>query len=88
MVFTLISTPLLASDGLQAGHIKDLSYRGGWVMFKVVNDAGVNRCEQCPVDPGNLGTKRCWVKETKSAQISMILSAQARNKKFMVEWAH
>lgn len=70
-----------ASDALSPGSIKELSYRGGWVMFKIVNDSGVNYCNECPTDPGAMGAGRCWINESKSAQLSMLLSAQARDKK-------
>lgn len=50
-------------------------------MFKVVNDSGNNFCQSCPTDPGKMGSQKCWVKGDESAQISLILSAQARDKK-------
>ncbi len=70
-----------ASDALSPGIVKGLSYRGGWVMFQVKSDSGVNYCGECPTDPGRLGSGRCWIEENKTAQLSMLLSAQARNKK-------
>ncbi len=70
-----------ASEALPPGSVKGLSYRGGWVMFKVVNDSGLNYCGECPTDPGAMGSGRCWIAESKNAQLSMLLSAQARDKK-------
>lgn len=70
-----------ASDALSPGIVKELSYRGGWIMFQVKSDSGINYCGECPTDPGGLGSGRCWIEENKNAQLSMLLSAQARNKK-------
>jgi len=70
-----------ATEALQAGTIKNLSYRGGYVTFNVIGDGGVNYCESCPTDPGSRGNKACWIEEGKQVQISILLSAQARGKK-------
>ncbi len=76
-----ISSSLFASEAVPIGKISELSYRGGYVTFRVVNDQGVNYCSACPTDPGNRGAGKCWVKESKTVQIGMLLSAQARGKK-------
>lgn len=79
ILLLFLSCPVVATEVLSAGYIKGLSYRGGFVMFKVV-DNGVNYCSQCPVDPGAMGVGRCWVDESKSSQISMLITAKATNK--------
>lgn len=63
------------------GKIKTLSSRGGYVTFEMVDDNGVNQCQSCLVDPGGRSNNRCWVKETEEVKISLLLSAQARDKK-------
>jgi len=80
LLLALISLSTYASEPIPTGKIKNLTYRAGWVMFKIVNASGVNACETCPTDPGAMGSKRCWIKGDESAQLSMILSAQARDK--------
>lgn len=77
----LISLESFATEGFGYGHIKSLTYRGGWVMFTVVSENNENYCAKCPVDPGSQGISKCWIEESKTAQLSMLLSAQARNKK-------
>lgn len=80
-IFLVVSSFVsMASDALPSGSIKGLSYRGGWVTFKVVNSLGVNQCASCPTDPGAMNSGNCWVEESKTAQLSMLLGAQARNK--------
>ncbi|MCP4490644.1 MAG: hypothetical protein GY820_25530 [Gammaproteobacteria bacterium] len=77
----LFSANSMASVNIPIGSIKQISYRGGYITLKIVGDDGTNYCEPCPVDPGKRSTKKCWIQETKTAQISMLLSAQARGKK-------
>jgi len=74
------SFPAFSSEALGSGSISNLSYRGGFVMFKVVGANGVNKCEQCPVDPGKMGVGRCWVNENEKSQVSMLLTAKVTNK--------
>jgi hypothetical protein len=81
ILLSAISISCFASDPIAAGKVKNLSYRAGWVMFKVVNDSGVNLCQSCPTDPGSMNRQHCWIKSDETAQISMLLSAQARDKK-------
>ncbi len=69
-----------ATVGIPYGDVKSLTYRGGWVSFKIVGEDGTNYCSSCPTDPGLQGREKCWIEETKNAQLSMILSAQARGK--------
>ncbi len=76
----LFSLALSATEPVAYGKIKTLTYRGGWVMFTIVGADNVNYCSSCPADPGVQGTQKCWIEETKSAQLSMLLAAQARDK--------
>ena len=77
---TLLFCPVLATEAVAYGKVKTLTYRGGWVMFTIVGANNVNYCSSCPADPGAQGTQKCWIEETKSAQLSMLLAAQARDK--------
>ncbi len=83
LVVVLLSTSqvALSSDPIDPGLVSQLSYRGGYVTFKVVGDDGKNYCDDCEGDPGGFGTKVCWIEETKKAQISILLFAIARGKK-------
>lgn len=76
-----LSNFAFSSEAVPAGKIKELSYRGGYLTFKIVSDSGVNSCEACPTDPGNRSSRKCWISEDKSVQVSMLLFAQARDKK-------
>ena len=75
------SSEIFASDALPLGEISQISYRGGYVTFKVIGPDGQNYCESCPTDPGQRSSRKCWIKEDKQFQLSMLLSAQARDKK-------
>lgn len=84
MVFgigALLSGQLMASEAINIGKISEISYREGYVTLRIIGDDGTNYCEACPSDPGGRSTKKCWIEESKTAQISMLLSAQARGKK-------
>lgn len=76
-----VSQVTQASEAIPIGEISEVSYRGGWVTLKVIGEDGTNYCAPCPVDPGGRSTQKCWIEETKQAQISMLLSAQARDKR-------
>lgn len=69
-----------ASDPISSGLIKNLSYRGDWVMLKIVDENGLNHCKPCPTDPAAFGKGACWISKNSNAQLSMILSAQAQQK--------
>ncbi|WP_299006297.1 hypothetical protein [uncultured Shewanella sp.] len=78
----LLSGQLLASDAINEGSISDVSYRDGFVTLRVIGgDGETNHCDKCPSDPGGFGFNKCWIEESKTAQISLLLSAQARGKK-------
>ncbi|WP_299494775.1 hypothetical protein [uncultured Shewanella sp.] len=78
----LLSGQLLASDAINQGSISDVAYRDGFVTLRVIgSDGDTNHCDKCPSDPGGISTSKCWIEESKTAQISMLLSAQARGKK-------
>ncbi|EKE70275.1 hypothetical protein B3C1_14273 [Gallaecimonas xiamenensis 3-C-1] len=79
--FLCLSLSSMATESMNSGYIKGLSYRSGWVTFRVVDGAGINQCEPCPTDPGALGTGRCWIPEQRAAQLSLLLSALAMGKK-------
>lgn len=69
------------SEAVQAGYVKGLSYRQGYVNFQVVGDDGSNYCSACPTDPSAMGAQRCWIAESQKTEVSMILLASAQNKK-------
>ncbi|NQY33700.1 MAG: hypothetical protein HRT37_01770 [Alteromonadaceae bacterium] len=79
--YTVCSFSIIASELIEKGHIKEISYRAGYITLKIIADDGTNFCEACPADPGGRSDNKCWIEETKEAQISMLLSAQARGKK-------
>ncbi len=81
LIALIVSQKGYCSEALPLGAIKEISSRGGWVTLKVVGADGTNYCEACPVDPGGRSTKKCWINEDQSTQISMLLSAQARGKR-------
>ncbi|KAA1166624.1 hypothetical protein [Pseudoalteromonas fuliginea] len=70
-----------ATEALGWGEIKSLTYRSGWVMFQVVNSQGVNLCKSCPIDPGRQGSEKCWIKEDKQIQLTMLFMSKAQGKK-------
>lgn len=76
-----LAVPVYASEGFDYGYIKNLSYRGDYVTFNVETESGANLCAACPTDPGLRGTKACWIHESETVQISILLSAHARGKK-------
>lgn len=80
LFLSVLSFSVNATEPVAYGKIKTLTYRGGWVMFTMVGADNVNYCSTCPADPGAQGTQKCWIEETKSAQLSMLLAAQARDK--------
>jgi len=80
LLAALLCFPAYATEPVGYGKVKSLTYRNGWVMFTLVGADNVNYCSSCPVDPAVQGTQKCWIQETKSAQLSMLLAAQARDK--------
>lgn len=69
-----------ASEPISSGMIKNLSYRGDWVMLKIVDENDLNHCEPCPTDLAAFGKGACWISKNNNAQLSMMLSAQAQQK--------
>lgn len=67
-----------ATDPIAIGNITDLSYRGGYYIFEITN-GGTNSCAPCPADPGAMASgQNCWIAETQTAQLAMLLSAHAQ----------
>ncbi|MFC1747386.1 hypothetical protein ACFL2V_01120 [Pseudomonadota bacterium] len=68
---------VIASQGM-TGAPKNITYRGGYVMFKVTDPAtDVNACAACPIGPGGYNAGHCWISDTKKAQLSLLLMAKA-----------
>lgn len=67
-----------ATDPVAIGYVTDLSYRGGYYIFKITNGS-TNSCAPCPGDPGAMAAgQNCWIAETQTAQLAMLLSAHAQ----------
>lgn len=68
-----------ATDPINAGNLRALTLRQGYVMFKVISSDGTNQCAPCPYDPGNMGAGGyCWIAETDSPKLSVLLLARAQ----------
>lgn len=72
-----LASVAFASDPVAAGSVAALTYRDGYVLFQLTS-SGVNSCAPCPADPAGLGSGAyCWISTSLSAQIAMLLEAQA-----------
>ena len=70
-----MASEALASEPLNPGATKQLSYRGGYITFLVVDSNNQNLCAPCPLDPGAMRTEACWIPEANEAQVGMLLVA-------------
>lgn len=78
VLLSLFSSTVNASDPLASGYVTTLTYRGGYYIFQITKN-GVNSCQPCPGDPGQAtGANYCWISETRTAQIAMLLMARAQ----------
>lgn len=78
LLLTLFSSTVNATDPLASGYVTTLTYRGGYYIFQITKN-GANSCQPCPGDPGlATGANYCWISETKTAQIAMLLMARAQ----------
>ena len=70
-----------ASASIGSGVVKNLTSKGGWLTFQVLDNNNVNVCAACPNDPAARGPGRCWVNENNKTHVALVLFAQARAKK-------
>jgi hypothetical protein len=68
------------SDALSPGYVSNLSYRAGYVMFSIIGSNGTNACSACPTDPGSMSAQNCWIAQSQTAELSILLLASAQGK--------
>ena len=81
MVSSLALTSVAyASDAVGPGTIKNLTFRGNYLMFQLIDGTGVNSCALCPGDPGSFASGGyCWMTTTNNAtQVSLLELAKAQ----------
>ena len=67
-----------ATDAVGPGLVSSLAYRGGYILFALVNGS-VNYCQPCPSDPSGMASGGyCWIAEAQKTQVAMLLAAQAQ----------
>lgn len=66
-----------ATDPVDFGTVSELTYRNGYYVFRLNNSSG-NSCQPCPLDPATVGYNKCWIHESKTVQIALLLSAHAQ----------
>lgn len=79
-LLVLFAGAAFASEGFAVGQIRQLTYRGGYVSFKVVGDGEVNYCSACPTDPGLQGSQKCWIPDAQKSELAVLLLAKAQSK--------
>lgn len=78
LTVTAIARSSWASEAIPSGKVEQLTYRNGYVMFKVNSPAG-NGCASCAADPVGFSSGGfCWVQDTNNTIISMLLMSQSR----------
>lgn len=80
LALSLVSDTAFGTDPINAGHLKNVTWRHGWITFYIIGADGTNYCEPCPVDSSATNYNRCWISDTKSAQVSMLLLADAQDR--------